>query len=83
MRIFNSYILTVAVTLLLTAVSMIAAGVDTLSLYYIIYVLEALVITELYVHFSARARKSLGRVETLLFAGFLVVLASEIVRILR
>ncbi len=83
MRIYNSYILTVAAVLLLTAVIMIASGIGTISLYYIIYVLEALIITELYVHFSVRARHSLGRIELLLFAGFLVFLSAEVIRILK
>ncbi len=83
MRIYNSYILTVAAVLLLTAVIMVASGVGTVSLFYIIYVLEALIITELYVYFSVRARQSLGRIEILLFAGFLIFLSAEVIRILR
>jgi hypothetical protein len=82
MKIYNSYILVVASLLLLTTVILVACSIASLDVYYTLYVVEALVVTELYVYFSARARRSLSFVNALLFAGFLVIVASAVVKIL-
>ena len=81
MKIYNSYLLIVASLLLLTTVILAACSVDSLDVYYTLYVVEALVVTELYVYFSSRARRSLAVVGTLLFAGFLVIVASAVLKI--
>jgi hypothetical protein len=82
MKIYNNYIVLVASLLLLTTVILTAYGVDSLDVYYTLYVVEALIVTELYVYFSARARRGLTVVSTVLFAGFLVIVASAVLRIL-
>ncbi|HEY41210.1 MAG TPA: hypothetical protein G4O18_05055 [Dehalococcoidia bacterium] len=81
MKIYNSYLLFVAGLLLLTTVILAACNVDSLDVYYTLYVVEALIVTELYVYFSSRARRSLTVVGTLLFAGFLVIVASAVLKI--
>ena len=82
MRIYNRYILIIALVLLLTTLVLIAIGQTTLSAYYIVYVLEALIITELYIHFNAKARRGLSSVSAILFGGFLLVICLEFVHIL-
>jgi hypothetical protein len=82
MSLYNRYIVTVSLFLLLSTVLMIAAGLDRLQLYFTVYVFEALVISELYVYFNAKARRALSYVSALLFGGFAVALALEIVNIL-
>ena len=77
MRIYNSYILTVASLLLATTVILAALGQNSLEVYYIVYILEALAVTELYVYLSTRARRGLNRVSLLLFAGFLLIVAQR------
>jgi hypothetical protein len=82
MRIYNSYILVVASLLLLTTVILAAFGTASLDVYYTLYVVEALIVTELYVYFNSRARRGLTVVSTVLFAGFLVVVLSTVLNIL-
>ena len=82
MKIYNSYILIIAALLLLTTVTLVAVGQSSLDLYYTLYVIEALVVTELYVYFNAKARRGLTLVSTILFGSFLVVVALQVIRIL-
>jgi hypothetical protein len=82
MRIYNSYILVVASLLLLTTVILAAFGTASLDVYYTLYVVEALIVTELYVYFNSKARRGLTVVSTVLFAGFLVVVLSTVLNIL-
>ncbi len=82
MKIYNSYILTVALSLLLTTIALIASGQKSLDLYYTVYIIEALVITELYVHFNTRARRGLTLVSVVLFIGFTFIMGSLVMRIL-
>jgi hypothetical protein len=82
MRIYNSYILVVASLLLVTTVILAAYGTASLDVYYTLYVIEALIVTELYVYFNSRARRGLTVVSTVLFAGFLVVVLSTVLNIL-
>jgi hypothetical protein len=82
MKIYNSYIVLVASLLLVTTVVLAIYGVNSLDIYYTLYVVEALIVTELYVYFNARARRGLTVVSTVLFAGFLVIVASAVINIL-
>ena len=82
MKIYNNYIILVASLLLLTTVILAAYGVDSLDIYYTLFVVEALIVTELYVYFNARARRGLTVVSTVLFAGFLVIVSSAVLNIL-
>lgn len=82
MKIYNNYILSVSIILLLTTVILAIIGQDSLDIYYTIYVIEALVITELYVYFSHKARRGLNLVSTLLFGGFMVIVSLEVIKIL-
>jgi len=61
---------------------MIATGQTSLDIYFTVYVIEALVITELYVYINNKARRGLAYVSTILFGGFIIVLCLQIVRIL-
>ena len=82
MKIYNSYVILVASLLLLTTVILVACGVKSLDVYYTLYVVEALVATEIFVHFNTSARRSLTAVSTALFAGFLVIVIISVVNIL-
>lgn len=81
MRVYNSFVLTVAAALLLTTVVLAGAGA-TLRAYYSLYVLEALAVSQVFAHFSASARRGLSLVSAGLLFGFLGVALSEVVRIL-
>jgi len=79
---YNRYIITVALFLLLTTVILIAVGQNALDIYLSIYIIEALLITELFVYFNNKARRGLAYVSTILFGGFIITLCLQIVRIL-
>jgi hypothetical protein len=81
LTVYNRYILTVAVIMLLSTVCLIAAGQGSLDVYFTIYVIEALATTELYVHLNNKARRELTYVSTLLFGGFALVLFFQILKI--
>ena len=82
MKIYNNYILIIAVLLLLTTVILVAVGQNSLNIYYTVYIMEALIVTELYVYFNAKARRGLNLVSTILFGGFLVVVSLQVIRML-
>lgn len=82
MRIYNNYIIIIASLLLLTTVILIAMGQNTLGVYYSLYIIEALVVTELYIYFNAKARRGLNLVSTVLFGGFLLVLSLHVTNVL-
>ncbi len=82
MKIYNNYILTVAISLLLTTVLLIAMGSNSLDVYFTVYIIEALVITEFFVYFNSKARLGLNFVTGILFACFAVVVGFHVIRIL-
>ncbi len=79
MKIYNSYILAVAVLLMLTTVIMVAIGVDSLDTYYMFYIIGALFVTELYVYFNTKARRGLSLVGGILFGGFILAISLQVV----
>jgi hypothetical protein len=68
--------------LILTTVILIATGQSSLDIYYTIYIIEALIVTELYVYFNNNARRGLNYVSILLFGGFATVLCFQALKIL-
>lgn len=82
MKIYNNYILSLTIVLLLTVVILIAAGGRALNYFFPVFVLEALIITELFVYLNSKARQGLTFVSVILFGGFLVYLAINLTSIL-
>jgi hypothetical protein len=82
MRLYNRYVLTVAILLILTTVLLIATGQNSLDIYYTIYVIEALIVTELYVYFNNKARRGLTLVSAMLFGGFIIAFGLQVLKIL-
>ena len=82
MRVYNRYILTVAILLLLATVILVARNVDSLEVYYVVYVLETLIATEIYGYFNTRTRRGLHRVSGLLFIGFIVIVLVRVAKII-
>jgi len=68
--------------LLLTTVILIAIGQASLDVYYTIYIIEAFIVTELYVYFNTKARRGLKFVTVVLFVGLLFVALPKVIRIL-
>ena len=79
MKIYNVYILAVAVLLMLTTVVLVALGKNSLGIYYTSYIIEAIVVTELFVHFNAKARQGLSMVSAVLFAGLVFIVSLKVV----
>jgi hypothetical protein len=82
MRMYNRYVLTVALLLLLTATILVATGQNSLSVYYTAYVIEAFVVTELYAYFNNNARRGLALVSTVLFGGFVLIIFFQVIKML-
>lgn len=82
MSIYNRYVVSVSILLLITTVLLVAAGQSSLDVYYSFYVVEALIVTELFVYFNKRSRRALHTVSICLFFGFLTVLVIQIFKAL-
>ncbi len=82
MRMYNRYIITVAILLIVTTAILAAFGINSLGIYYVIYIIEAFIVTELYKQFSPRARRGLNIVSIILFGGFLPVIILQFVKLL-
>ena len=82
MKIYNRYFITVAIVLLSTTVILIAAGQTSLDIFYSLYVIEALIVTELFVYFNKKSRRVLNIVGVLLFGGFGIVLCLQVLKAL-
>ncbi len=82
MRIYNNYILTVAMLLLVTTPILVAMGQNSLEVFYTVFIIEALVVTELYVYLSGKVRRQLNLVSAILFGYFSLIVLANIVKIL-
>ena len=82
MKIYNRYFISVAIALLSTTVILIAAGQTSLDIFYSLYVIEALIVTELFVYFNKKSRRVLNIVGVLLFGGFGIVLCLQVLKAL-
>ena len=68
--------------LLVSTIILAATDEARLDLYFSIYLIEALVLTELYIYLNPRAKRALSTVNYVLFGGFLVIVAAKVVEIL-
>jgi len=82
LKIYNRYFITVATVLLSTTAILIAAGQTSLDIFYSLYVIEALIVTELFVYFNKKSRRVLNMVGVLLFGGFGIVLCLQVLKAL-
>ncbi len=82
MKIYNRYFITIAIVLLSTTVILIAAGQTSLDIFYSLYVIEALIVTELFVYFNKKSRRVLNIVGVMLFGGFGIVLCLQVLKAL-
>ncbi len=82
MRVYNRFIVTLALTFLLETVIMAAYRVEALDAYFAVYTISLLVLTALYMVLSPRARRELNRVGIGAFGGFMVVVAVKVIEIL-
>ena len=82
MRIYNRYIIALALLFTVINVTMITSVQTSLDTYFAVLVIAALVVTLLFVYLSNSARKALNAVAFAFFAGFLAVVALKVIDIL-
>ena len=81
MRIYNRYIISLALLFMLTTV-ILSASEQSLDLYFSLYLIECLILTLLFSQLNPRARGGLNRIGYVLFVGFLSLVAIKVVEIL-
>ena len=82
MRIFNTYIIYLALAACLINIVLASFGQNNLEIYFIANILAYLIITLLYVYLNPRARRALNTIGIVLFAGFAVIVSLKVVEIL-
>ena len=82
MRIYNRYIVSLALAAGLVNTILAAFGQNDLSIYFTINTIVYLVITLLYVYLNPRARGALNTISVVLFAGFMVIVALNVMEII-
>lgn len=82
MRIYNKYIMVLALSSCLVNSLLAFWGQNDLSIYFTINIIAYLAITVLYVHLNPRARRALNGIGVVLFGGFMVIVALKVMEIL-
>ena len=82
MRIYNKYIVSLALASCLINSLLALFGQNDLEIYFTVNIVTYFAITLLYVHFNPRARKALNTVTAVFFAGFMVTLVLKSLDIL-
>jgi hypothetical protein len=82
LRVYNKYIVSLALAAGLVNVLLAAFGQNDLSVYFTVNIIAYLVITLLYVYLNPRARRALNTISVVLFAGFMVIVALNVVEII-
>jgi hypothetical protein len=82
MRMYNRYLITLAIVFGVINVVLASLNVQNISAYYIGNVIAFLVVTLLHVHFNQHARRALVVISSILHFGFLVIATFKIVDIL-
>ena len=82
LTITDRYVITLSALLLGTSVVFAWSGETRVNLFISVYIIETLAVNQVFVWLSEQARSALRVVERILVACFVVVLVTEVVRIL-
>ena len=82
MRIYNKYVISLALVSCLINTLLAFLGQNDLAIYFVINIIAYLAITLLYVYLTPRARKALNSIGAVLFAGFMGIVALKVMEIL-
>jgi len=82
LRIYNKYIVSLALACCLINALLAFSGQNDLEIYFVINIIAYLVITLLYVYFNPRARRALSSISAVLFAGFMLIVVLKTIEIL-
>jgi uncharacterized membrane protein YhhN len=82
LRIYNKYIVSLALASSLINTLLAFLGQNDLEIYFTVNIIAFLAITLLYVYLNPRARKALSTAGAVLFAGFMVIVVIKAIEIL-
>lgn len=82
MTLYNRYIFIMALILSITTLVFGIVAVSSLELCLTIYVIESLILTELFIYLNPKAKRNLSRVNIILFGLFLMLVALKVAEIL-
>ncbi|HEY78257.1 MAG TPA: hypothetical protein G4O09_04005 [Dehalococcoidia bacterium] len=82
MRIYNRYVISLALAFCVINAALAFLGQNDLGLYLAINIIAYLVITVLYVYLNPRARRALGSVSVVLFGGIVVIAVLKVMEII-
>lgn len=82
MRIYNRYIISLALAFGAINSILAAQGQEKLDLYFTVNLIAYFVVSLLYVYFNPRARRLLNIIGIVLFGGFLVIVAFKVMEVL-
>lgn len=82
MRIYNKYVVFLALSACLINTLLAFFGQNDLGIYFTINIIAYLVITLLYVYLNPRARRALNTVVVVLFGGFMVIVVTKVIETL-
>jgi hypothetical protein len=71
-----------ALILSITSIIFAAVAVSSLGLCFTIYLIECLILTELFIYLNPKAKRNLSRVNYVLFALFMVLVAAKVAEII-
>lgn len=83
MRVYNYFIVALALTFALITLIMSLFQVAALDAYFAVYTIALLIIMVLFTVFSPRARRNLNRIGIGAFGGFMVIVAVKVAEILH
>ena len=82
MRIYNKYVVSLALSACLINTLLAFFDQNDLEIYFAINIIAYLVITLLYVYLNPRARRALNTVVVVLFGGFMVIVVTKVIETL-
>ena len=82
MRIYNKYIIILALSSCLINTLLAFFSQNNLEIYFTINIIAYLIITLLYVYLNPRARRALNTIGVVLFGGFMVIIVLKVIGIL-
>ena len=82
MRIYNKYVVSLALAACSINTLLAFFGQNDLTIYFTVNIIAYLVITMIYVYLNPRARRALNTVGVVLFGGFMVIVVTKVIDIL-
>jgi hypothetical protein len=79
---YNRYIVSLALIFSLTSVVFALVAIANLDLCLTIYIIESLIVTELFIYLNPRAKRNLIWVNVILFSLFILLVVAKIAEII-